>query len=72
MKLAVQYVSDANGTTQSVLLPIGEWKKILTKLKKLEQVQKLSSDLEEAMQEVRTIKNGGGKKQTLKDFLNEL
>ena len=72
MKLAVQYVSDANGTTQSVLLPIGEWKKILTKLKKLEQVQKLSSDLEEAMQEVRTIKNGRGKKQTLKDFLNEL
>ena len=72
MKLAVQYVSDANATTQSVLLPIGEWKKILTKLKKLEQVQKLSSDLEEAMQEVRTIKNGGGKKQTLKDFLNEL
>ena len=71
MKLAVQYVSDANATTQSVLLPIGEWKKILTKLKKLEQVQKLSSDLEEAMQEVRTIKNGGGKKQTLKDFLNE-
>ena len=72
MKLAVQYVSDANATTQSVLLPIGEWKKILTKLKKLEQVQKLSSDLEEAMQEVRTIKNGRGKKQTLKDFLNEL
>ena len=72
MKLAVQYVSDANGTMQSVLLPIGEWKKILTKLKKLEQVQKLSSDLEEAMHEVRTIKNEAGKKQTLKDFLNEL
>jgi hypothetical protein len=33
MKLDIQYVSDSNGNTQSVQLPITEWEKVLSKLK---------------------------------------
>ena len=34
MKIALQYVSDSEGKTQSVQLPLTDWEKILTKLKK--------------------------------------
>jgi hypothetical protein len=45
MKIALQYVKDINGNTQSVQLPLTDWEKILNKLKKYEQGLKLRSDL---------------------------
>jgi len=72
MKIALQYVNDAQGNTQSVQLPITEWNRILHKLKKYEQALQLKSDLIEAFAEVKALKSSKEKKQTLKDFLNEL
>ena len=71
MKIALQYVNDANGHTQAVQLPVAEWEKILTRLKKYEQTLQLKSDLKEALDQVKKIKGTKGK-QTLNDFLNEL
>ena len=72
MKIALQYVSDSDGKTQSVQLPVTEWEKLLAKLNKYEQTLKIKSDLKEAFDQVAQIRKSKKKKQTLKDFLNEL
>ena len=72
MKIALQYVSDTDGKTQSVQLPITDWEKVLTKIKKYEQALKIKSDLKVAFEQVAQLRKAKEKKQTLKDFLNEL
>jgi hypothetical protein len=72
MKLALQYLSDFDGNTNAVQLPINDWQKVLAKLKKYEQTLKLKSDLQEAFEEVASLKKSKQPKQTLTDFLNEL
>ena len=72
MKIALQYLSDINGKTQSVQLPVSDWEKLLSKLKKYEQALKIKSDLSEAFEQVAILRKSGKKKQNLNDFLNEL
>jgi len=72
MKISLQYVSDSDGKTQSVQLPLTEWEKLLAKLKKYEQTIKIKTDLIEAFDQVAQLRKSKGKKQTLNDFLNEL
>ncbi|TZF82715.1 hypothetical protein FW774_14570 [Pedobacter sp. BS3] len=72
MKVALQYVNDIHGKVQAVQLPLNEWRKLLDKLKKYEQALKLRSDLKEAYEQVATLKQTKGHKQTLDEFLNEL
>lgn len=72
MKIALQYVNDINGNTQAVQLPLIEWEKVLSKLKKYEQALKLRSDLKEAFEQVAILKQTKRPKQTLNEFLNEL
>ena len=72
MKISLQYVSDSDGKTQSVQLPLTEWEKLLAKLKKYEQTLKIKTDLIEAFDQVAQLRKSKGKKQTLNDFLNEL
>lgn len=71
MKLSIQYLSDQNGTPKAVQVPIGEWTKLMGKLKKYEQALKVKSDLREAFEQVATLRKKA-KKETLSDFLNEL
>ncbi len=72
MKIALQYLSDMNGKTQSVQLPVSDWEKLLSKLKKYEEALKIKSDLSEAFEQVTQLRKSGKKKQNLNDFLNEL
>lgn len=72
MKIDLQYLNDKEGKTQAVQLSLNDWGKLLTKLKKYEQALKLKSDLTEAFEQVQLLKNKKGRKQTLKEFLNEL
>lgn len=72
MKIAIQYVSDSSGKTQSVQVPLTDWDKLMTRLKKYEQTLKIKTDLKEAFEEVAKLRKSKQKKQTLKDFLNEL
>ncbi len=71
MKIAVQYVSDSTGKTQSVQIPLTDWEKLMTRLKKYEQTFKIQTDLKEAFEEVAQLRKSTVKKQTLNDFLNE-
>jgi len=72
MKLALQYLSDSDGTPQAVQLSLTDWEKVIAKLKKYEQALKIKSDLTEAFAEVAILKQSKEKKQTLTDFINEL
>lgn len=72
MKIALQYVNDSKGEVQAIQLQLSEWEKVLAKLKKYEQALKIKSDLAEAFEQVKALKSGKDKKQTLGDFLNEL
>ena len=72
MKIALQYVSNSAGKTKSVHVSLTDWEKLLMKLKKYEQTLKIQTDLKEAFEEVAKLRKSKQKKQTLKDFLNEL
>ena len=72
MKIALQYVNDSEGKTQSVQLPLSDWEKVLAKLNKYEQALKIKTDLKAAFEQVAQLRKSKAKKQSLKDFLNEL
>ena len=72
MKIELQYVNDSQGRIQSVQLPLTDWEKILAKLNKYEQTLKIKTDLKEAFEEVAQLRKSKTKKQSLKDFLDEL
>ena len=72
MKISLQSVSDKNGKPQAVQIPVSEWEKVLTHIRKSEQALKLKSDLKLAFKQVDTLRKSKVKKQTLTDFLNEL
>ena len=72
MRITIQYVSDSKGKTQSVQVPLTDWEKLMTRLKKYEQTLKIKTDLKEAFEEVAQLRKSKQKKQTLNDFLNEL
>ncbi|MFM2386798.1 MAG: hypothetical protein RL660_1555 [Bacteroidota bacterium] len=71
MKLAIQFLSDSNGNTQAVQLPLADWEKVLDKMNKYEQSLKIKSNLSEAFAQVAKMKKSKKKKQTLNEFLGE-
>jgi hypothetical protein len=72
MKISLQYVTDINGDTQAVQLPINEWEKVVNKIKKYEQALRLKTDLKAALEQVMQLQQAKEPKQTLKDFLDEI
>ena len=72
MKSTVQYLLDQKGNTRAVQLSLSYWVRLVSRLNKYEQMLKLKSDLARSMDEVKKMRQGKIKKQTLQDFLNEL
>ena len=72
MELSIKYINDVNGKISDVQIPYIEWENILKKIKKYEQTLKVKSDLSEAFTEVKKMREGKIKKQTLSELLNEL
>jgi hypothetical protein len=72
MKTAIQYLNDQKGNTQAVQLPITHWIRLMNRLNKYEQMLKIKSDLTQSFKEVKKMRQGKIKKQSLQDFLNEL
>jgi len=72
MRTSIQYLNDSKGKTVAVQLPLTEWEELLSKLRKYEQILRVKSDLNEAYAQVKKMKEGKIKKQTLSDFLNAI
>lgn len=62
MKIPVQYVNDEDGNIKAIQVPISEWQKALTTLKKYKPALSLKSDLAEALEEVVQLKQKKGVK----------
>mgnify|MGYP001798063200 CR=1 FL=1 len=72
MKITLQYVSDMNGKPQAVQMPVSEWEKVLSRIRKSEQVLQLKSDLKVAFKQAETLRKSKAKTQNLTDFITEL
>ncbi len=70
--MTIEYVNDVKGKLKAVQIPIRDWDKLSLRLKKYEQALMIKDDLNQAFAEVKKMRQGKMKKQTLTDFLNEL
>lgn len=67
----VNYVIDKDGTQSAVIIPITEWRRILSKLSKMKKKLDILTGLEQAVEEVNLIKSGKKNVTSFKDFLDE-
>lgn len=71
----LQYITDGRGHKSGVQLPIKDWEKILKDLEELERLRNKKlflSELAEAVEEMKLIKEGKAQARNADDFLNEL
>ena len=72
MKIDVQYLNDVNGELTAVQIAATDWQKLISKVSKYETLLQIKSDLSEAFDDVKKMRSGKLKKQTLSQFLDEL
>jgi hypothetical protein len=71
--MSVQYITNENGDQVAVVVPIEDWKKLKSEHDKLVNTLQVMSGLQDALQEVRQIREGKRSKgKTLGEFLNEV
>jgi uncharacterized protein YwlG (UPF0340 family) len=73
--LSFQYVTDVSGQKNAVLLNFKDWERImkdLEELDKLKDKQMFFLGLKDAFEEVKLIKQGKKKPNSLKDLIHEL
>lgn len=71
----VQYITDAKGHKSAVQLPMKEWEQVQKDLGELERLRNkklFMTELAEAVEEMKLIKEGKKQARNAEDFLNEL
>ena len=71
----VQYITDTRGHKSAVQLPMKDWNQIQKDLGELEQLRNkkvFMTELAEAVEELKQIKEGKIQARNAEDFLNEL
>lgn len=71
----LQYITDSKGHKSAVQLPIKDWEQIQNDLKELERLRNkklFMTELAEAVEEMKLIKEGKIEARTAEDFLNDL
>ncbi len=71
----LHYITDEHGHKSGVQLPMRDWKKIqkdLEELKRLRNKKLFLSELTEAVEEMKLIKEGKANARNAEDFLDEL
>ena len=71
----VQYITDTKGRKSAVQLPLKDWEQIQKDLGELERLRNKKlflTELAEAVEEMRLIKEGKIQARNAEDFLNEL
>jgi hypothetical protein len=67
----IQYISDQNGKTTAVVIPLKDWITFKKEHTKLQNISKLKTGLADAFREFDKILKGEIKAVTLSKFLNE-
>lgn len=71
----IQYITDKKGHKSGVQLPMKDWEQIqkdLDELKRLRNKKLFMTELAEAVEEIRQIKEGKKTARNAEDFINEL
>ena len=71
----LQYITDTKGHKSAVQLPIKDWEQIQKDLEELDRLRNkklFMSELAEAVEEMKLIKEGKKQARNAEDFLNEL
>jgi hypothetical protein len=71
----LQYITDGKGRKSGVQLPMQDWEKIQKDLEELDRLRNKKlflSELAEAVEEMKLIKEGKAQARNAEDFLNEL
>jgi len=71
----IQYITDKKGHKNAVQLPIKDWEQIqkdLGELKRLRNKKLFMTELAEAVEEMKLIKEGKTEARNAEDFINEL
>jgi PHD/YefM family antitoxin component YafN of YafNO toxin-antitoxin module len=71
----LQYITDSKGKKSAVQLPLKDWeqiKKDLDELERLRNKKQFMTELAEAVEELKLIKEGKTQARKAEDFLNEL
>lgn len=71
----LQYITDTEGHKNAVQLPIKDWEQIqkdLDELERLRNKKTFLTELAEAVEEMKLIKEGNKQARNAEDFLNEL
>lgn len=71
----LQYITDGRGHKNAVQLPMQEWEQIIKDLEELERLRNKKlflSELAEAVEEMKQIKEGKTQARDAEEFLNEL
>lgn len=71
----LQYITDAKGHKSAVQLPLKDWEQIqkdLSELERLRNKKLFMTELAEAVEEMKMIKEGKKQARNAEDFLNEL
>jgi hypothetical protein len=73
--MELQYITNIKGHKRAVQLPLKDWKKIQKDLDELERLRNkklFMTELAEAVEEMKLIKEGKKQARNAEDFLNEL
>jgi PHD/YefM family antitoxin component YafN of YafNO toxin-antitoxin module len=73
--MELQYISNKKGQKSAVQLPLSDWKKIEKDLEELERLRNKKmflTELAEAIEEMKQIKEGKIQARNAEDFLNDL
>ncbi len=71
----LQYITDTKGHKSAVQLPMKDWEQIQKDLRELERLRNkklFMTELAEAVEELKQIKEGKKQARSAEDFLNEL
>jgi hypothetical protein len=74
-QMNLQYITDINGRKSAVQLPMKDWEQIQKDLEELDRLRNkklFMTELTEAIEEMKQIKEGKLKARNAEDFLNEL
>ncbi len=66
------YVLNSNGQKEFVQVSVQDWDKLVSKMKKLENLLALKTKLKSAFKEIKQIQTGEKKGTSLSEFLNEI
>ncbi len=70
--MKIDFITDKNGRHKSVIIPHKQWKNFEADYIRIKNKLKVLTGIQDAVKEVKQLRNGKSKQKTLKELINEL